>query len=145
MAKTKTKKAKTKTENLPIVWDQEKFKQYQKVMLEKVAAIDPHRPSAWGARPLFRLRLTDARTSIGFFLIDVIAITSIPNTNKAHTKSFKASSPKPGSGSEQYYDETTWHCLCFSESDSEGEWSWSEMAFSGEDRWDISEFYEVVS
>jgi hypothetical protein len=37
--------------------------------------IDPHMPAAWGARPLFRLRLIDREnTEIGYELMDVIAI-----------------------------------------------------------------------
>jgi len=99
--------------------------EYEKKLMTERDAVDPHRPSAWGVRPLMRLRLADPATYIGHILIDVVAITEGRNGRD------------------------TYHCLSCMNSAASGtndhDGSWVASYYSGNDLIDIMEHYEVVS
>ncbi|HZJ67666.1 MAG TPA: hypothetical protein VFD36_29385 [Kofleriaceae bacterium] len=86
----------------------------------RIAQCDRHQPSAWGARPLYRLRLVNPDSHIGFLLLDVIAVLQERN--------------------ERGFVVPMLYCLGGGGADG-----WTDIWIRGEDAHDVSECYEVVS
>lgn len=50
-------------------------RKYRLATMAQVAKLDPRLPPAWSVRPLVRFRMTNPANSLGYALIDLVAIT----------------------------------------------------------------------
>jgi hypothetical protein len=141
--KTATKKTTKTTE--PTAAQQQRHADYLSDLRKRAAKVDVHMPPAFGARPLFRMRLVKPDTVLGYLLIDVLSITAIPNFNRAYEKSFARSKAEQRFGAQmKHHSDETWHCLCYSDSGTEPRWDFMSIG-DIELCCDVHECYEVVS